>query len=56
MCYVMPPKQKLYYAPYSPPARSVLMTADYLGLTLDLHVVDLLKKENMKPEYVKVNK
>lgn len=45
---------KLYYVTPSPPVRAVLMTADALGLELDLEVVDTLKGENLKPEYIKV--
>lgn len=44
----------LYYIPRSSPVRAVLMTADALGVELDLELVDLLKKEQRKPEFVKV--
>ncbi|CAH0546313.1 unnamed protein product [Brassicogethes aeneus] len=46
---------KLYMIPPSPPVRSVLLTAKALDLNLDLINVDLLKKENMKPEFLKLN-
>lgn len=45
---------KLYYIAGSPPVRSVLMTADALGVKLDLQAIDTLKGENLKPEYIKV--
>lgn len=49
---VMAPK--LYYISASAPARSVLMTADALGLELDLKFIDTYKGENLAPEYIKV--
>lgn len=47
---------KLYYIPGSSPVRAVLMTADALGVKLDLELVDLLKKEQLKSDYIKVRK
>lgn len=48
----MPPK--LYYIEGSPPCRAVLLAAEAVGIELDLHYVDLLKDEQLKPEFVKV--
>lgn len=45
---------KLYMTILSPPVRAVLMCAKAIGLELDLEEVDLLKKDNFKPEYIKV--
>ncbi|KAJ8971672.1 hypothetical protein NQ317_011902 [Molorchus minor] len=46
---------KLYMARLSPPVRAVLMCAKSLDLKLDLIEVDLLKKEHLKPEFLKIN-
>lgn len=45
----------LYMTPLSPPARAVQLTAAALGLQLELKNVDLVKQEQLKPEFVKVN-
>ncbi len=46
----------LYYHPMSAPARAVLMTAEALGVKLNLKEVDLMAREHLKPEFVKVFK
>lgn len=46
---------KLYYFPPSPNTRKVLALMHHLGLSLDLQLVDLLKGEQMKPDYLKLN-
>lgn len=47
-------KPTLYYATLSPPSRSVLLTANLIGIELNLKKVDLLALEHLKPEFVKV--
>lgn len=44
-----------YYLPGSAPCRSVLLTAKALGLELNLKLVELMKGEHLKPEFVKMN-
>ncbi|KAB0796128.1 hypothetical protein PPYR_10189 [Photinus pyralis] len=46
---------KLFYTELSPPARSTLLTAQAIGLDLDLKNVDLSVGEHMAPEYLKMN-
>lgn len=45
----------LYYVNLSPPSRAVLLLAKYLGVDLDLKVVNLLAGEHLTPEYRKVS-
>lgn len=47
-------KPILYYHPFSPPVRSVLLLIKALNLDIDLKLVDLIKRENRLPEYLKV--
>lgn len=44
----------LYYAPRSPPSRSVLLTARALNLELSLKLTQNDKGENRTPEFLKV--
>jgi glutathione S-transferase len=44
-----------YYTPGSSPCRSVLLTAKYLNIDLNLKLVDLHHGEHLKPEYLKIN-
>ena len=46
---------RLYYHPVSTNARRVLMTADHLGIKLDLMLIDLAKAEQNAPEFLKLN-
>jgi len=46
---------KLYMIDVSPPVRSVLLTAEALGITLEHVVLDLAKGEHLTPEYLKLN-
>nr|APX61031.1 putative glutathione S-transferase epsilon class member 3 [Leptinotarsa decemlineata] len=46
---------KLYWILASPPARAVVLCAKQLGIELDLIEVDLLNKEQFKPEFLKMN-
>ena len=46
---------KLYVFPPSPNARKVLATAHHLGLPFEMQMVDLVKGEQRKPEYLKLN-
>jgi glutathione S-transferase len=43
-----------YYAIASPPCRSVMLLAKTLGLELNLKKVNVLKKEHLEPEFLKV--
>lgn len=45
---------KLYLTEASPPVRSVLITAAAIGLELEKQEVDILKGENLTPEFIKV--
>lgn len=45
----------LYYMGMSPPCRSVRLAAKAVGLPLDLKIIDIMKGENLTPEFVKIN-
>ncbi|XP_064119720.1 glutathione S-transferase 1-like [Macrobrachium nipponense] len=45
----------LYYHKISPPCRSVHLTAKAVGLSLNLKELDVLKGEQMKPEFLAIN-
>jgi glutathione S-transferase len=44
----------LYYLPESTPCRAVLLTANAVGLQLNLKCLDLFKGEHMTPQFLKV--
>lgn len=44
----------LHYLPPSPPCRSVLLLGKLLNIEFDLRIVDVLKGDHLKPEYVEV--
>ncbi|CAN7938051.1 unnamed protein product, partial [Ixodes hexagonus] len=46
---------ELYHTPGSPPCTYVRVLARKLGIQLDLHKIDLMAKEQLKPEFVKLN-
>lgn len=46
---------QLYFAHFSPPARTVLMTIRNLGLDVELKHVDFSKGDNKTDEYKKIN-
>jgi glutathione S-transferase len=46
---------RLYFHPLSSNSRRVTMTAQQLGLELDLIIVDLLKGEHKDPEFLRFN-
>ena len=48
-------KLTLYFTPGSPPARAVLLFIRYLGLDVELKIVDTASKEQYTPEYLKLN-
>ena len=50
------PAIDLYYVPISPPCRAVMMTAFAVGVDVNLKIVDLLGGEQMKPEFLKINR
>lgn len=45
----------LYYAPYSPPSRAVLLAAEHIGVTFNLNIIDILKGEHLTPDYEEVS-
>lgn len=52
----MSSKPILYYLVLSPPARACALTAAALGVELELKNVDLLGRDNFKPDFLKVRK
>lgn len=44
----------LYHYPRSAPSRFALLVARLLGLDVDVHIIDLSKKEQLTPEFLKV--
>lgn len=46
---------KLYMHPASGPSRAVLLCAKYIGLELDLEIVDLFAAEQLTPAFQKVS-
>lgn len=45
----------LYYFDLSPYCRSVLMMARTVGVKLELRVVNLTQRDQLKPEYLAIN-
>nr|QHU79971.1 glutathione S-transferase D4 [Bemisia tabaci] len=45
----------LYYMPFSPPCRAVIMTAKLLEVDINLKFTDLFKGEQNTPEFLKMN-
>ena len=45
----------LYYVPPSAPCRSVLLVGKELGIEFNLKVVNLMEKEQLKPEFLAVS-
>ncbi|XP_017087036.2 glutathione S-transferase 1 [Drosophila bipectinata] len=48
-------KITLYGIDGSPPVRSVLLTLNALGLDFEYKIVNLLEKEHLKPDFLKIN-
>lgn len=48
-------KITLYYIAGSPPARAVLMLLQHMDMDYELKTLDLSKREQFKPEYLKIN-
>ncbi|KAH8320739.1 hypothetical protein KR067_008166 [Drosophila pandora] len=48
-------KLTLYGIDGSPPCRSVFLTLNALGLDFEYKIVNLLEKEHLKPEFLKIN-
>lgn len=46
---------QLYFAHFSPPARTALMTIRQLGIDVELKHVDFSKGDNKTEEYCKIN-
>ncbi|KAJ6218594.1 hypothetical protein RDWZM_009751 [Blomia tropicalis] len=51
----MEPKPVLYYMLESPPCRTVMLVARALNIDLEYKVVDLLKKEQLNENFLKIN-
>ncbi|XP_030560546.1 glutathione S-transferase 1 [Drosophila novamexicana] len=51
----MSQKPILYYALFSPPARTCMLTAKLIGLDVELRAVDFSKKEHLSDEFIKLN-
>ncbi|KAL1502341.1 hypothetical protein ABEB36_007495 [Hypothenemus hampei] len=45
----------LYGSVFSPPCRTVLITAEAIGVKVELKFVDLAKKEHLTPDFLKIN-
>lgn len=45
----------LYYVPASAPCRSVLLAANAVGVKLNLKLLNLLKGEQLTPDFLKIN-
>lgn len=45
----------LHYLPPSPPCRAVLLLGRLLNIDFDLRLIDLLKGDHMKPEFIEVS-
>ncbi|XP_046616187.1 uncharacterized protein LOC124303241 [Neodiprion virginianus] len=45
----------LYYTPFSPPSRAVLLASEAIGISLNCINVDLFSGEQLKPEYEQLN-
>lgn len=45
----------LYYTPMSSPCRAVLLTAEAIGITLNLIEINLFEGEHLKPEFEQVS-
>ncbi|KAH8348284.1 hypothetical protein KR084_006145 [Drosophila pseudotakahashii] len=48
-------KLTLYGIDGSPPVRSVLLTLNALGVEFEYKIVNLMEKEHLKPEFLKIN-
>lgn len=46
---------KLYHFPVSGPSRGALMAARAIGVPVEIEIVDLFKKEQLKESFLKVN-
>lgn len=45
----------LHYLPPSPPCRAVLLLGRILNIDFDLRLIDLMKGDHMKPEFIEVS-
>ncbi|XP_023021064.1 glutathione S-transferase 1 [Leptinotarsa decemlineata] len=45
----------LYHFPKSAPSRGALLSARAVGVDLDVQIVDLFKKEQLKEDFIKIN-
>lgn len=46
---------KLYHFPFSGPSRGALFAARSIGVPVEVEIVDLFKKEQMKGSFLKIN-
>ncbi|XP_034127072.1 glutathione S-transferase D1-like isoform X3 [Drosophila guanche] len=49
------PTLDLYYMPSPGASRAVIMTAKAVGVDLNKKVVDVMAREHLKPEFIKIN-
>ncbi len=45
----------LYYMSLSPPCRAVMMTAYLAGVDVNLKLLNLMNRDQLKPEFLKIN-
>ncbi|XP_022920770.1 glutathione S-transferase 1-like [Onthophagus taurus] len=45
----------IYHFPWSAPSRAALLTAKTLGIDVDVQIVDLVAKEQLKSDFLKIN-
>ncbi|KAF6201957.1 hypothetical protein GE061_004353 [Apolygus lucorum] len=50
-----PKKPDFYYFPPSPPCRLVMMAAAVLKVDMNMKTIDLMKGEQLTPEFLKIN-
>ena len=44
-----------YYIQLSPPCRAVMLTAEALGIEMNMREMDLMNKEQLKPWFLELN-
>lgn len=44
----------LYHFPLSGPSRAALLAAKAVGVDVDIHILELFKKEHLTEEFIKV--
>lgn len=49
------PTVEIYYMSLSPPCRAVEMVANMAGVSLNKHLINLVEREHLKEDYLKIN-